>query len=585
MRKLILCFGLVCLQVAVAFAQTNPTPFDLGTGTYSFTQWDATNAARTYPSNMRLHTFSTTSTLTAVEPLALSYEMNADWDTTYNLISGARFNGLGVDGMSFLNTSSSAYSPFRFFGAMVLGLNTTNRQNIRVTWTGGTVVSQTRLYAIVLQYRVGTTDPWQTAIINGTDTVQYKSSTTGNSQVLPTFTLPATCENQPVVQVRWRMYQWSTAGTGSRPQMRVDEISVQSDVSTGTPTKLAVVGVTPAVPSTLTPFSVTVQARNINDQARNVVTGTDVQVSVFTGSGTLSGTLTGTIPAGTNTLVINNIMYKVAEQGVVLQIARTAGDALSSALTSPFSVLPRATQLGMSSVPSSAFVGVSIPTVTVTARRADNSTDLNYPGPITIAKASGPGNLTGTVTATPVNGVVNFTNLGFDAPGTYTIVASGANVTSVTSTAIIVVGQPSVVELVVPQYMAARGITLPSFALVRLENLLPNTAYRFFTSAAEVNNLVGFAAGTNVHQNVDASTFSYVPNDFSDFTRDGRYSQFTTGAGETSKTMWVNMVPSSNSRFTAGNNMYWYLTLRDTTRGIETRFVTQGTTRTINIST
>ena len=88
-----------------------------------------------------------------------------------------------------------------------------------------------------------------------------------------------------------------------------------------------------------------------------------------------------------------------------------------------------------------------------------------------------------------------------------------------------------------------------------------------------------------MHQNVDASTFSYVPNDFSDFTRDGRYSQFTTGAGQTSKTMWVNLVPSSNSRFTAGNNMYWYVTLRDTMRSIETRFVTQGTTKTMNIST
>ena len=201
MRNALLCVAVLLLQMTSTLAQTNPTPFDLGTGNYSFTQWDATNAARTYPPNMRLHTYSTTSSLTVVEPLALNYEMNADWDTTYSLISGARFNGLGVDGMSFLNTSSSAYSPFRFFGAMVLGLNTTNRQNIRVTWTGGTVAAQTRLYAIVLQYRVGTTDPWSTAILNATDTVQYKSSTTGNVQVMPTFTLPAICENQAVVQV------------------------------------------------------------------------------------------------------------------------------------------------------------------------------------------------------------------------------------------------------------------------------------------------------------------------------------------------------------------------------------------------
>lgn len=585
MRKLLLCVGLLLLQVASVIAQTNPTPFDLGTGTYSFTQWDATNPARTYPPNMRLHTFSTTSSLTAVEPLRLDYEMNADWDTTYSLISGARFNGLGADGMSFLNTSSSAYSPFRFFGAMVVGLNTTNRQNIRVTWTGGTVVSQTRLYAIVLQYRVGTSGAWSTAINNATDTVQYKSSTTGNAQAMPSFTLPAICENQPNVQVRWRMYQWSSASSGSRPQLRVDEISVQSDASTGTPTKLAVVGINPAVPSTLTPFSVTVQSRNADDQARNVLVNTDVQVNVFTGSGALTGTLTGTMPAGSNTLVLNNIMYNVAEQGVVLQVVRTAGDALSSALTSPFTVVPRATQLTMTSVPANAFVGIALPTVSITARRADNSVDLNYPGPITISKASGPGNVTGTLTVTPVNGVANFTGLGFDAPGTYVLTASGANVTSATSTAIVVVGQPSLAELVMPQFMAARNITLPTFALIRIDNLQPNSAYRYYTAAAEINNLVGFAAGTNIHLNTNASTFSYVPNSFSDFGTPGRYSEFTTGANETSKVLWVNLVPSSNSRFTAGNNMFWYFSLRDTTRSIETRFVTQGTTRTINIST
>ncbi len=579
------CTLLGLLVTKAAVAQTNPTPFDLSSGNYSFTQWDATNTAGTFPNNMRFHMYSTTSTLTVVEPLVLNYEMNSDWDLAYNVASGARIIGSGTDGISFLNTSSSAYTPTRFAGAAVVALNTTNRVNIRVNWTGGTVVPQSRLYAIVLQYRVGTTDAWSTAIQNATDTVQYKSNSTANhSQVMPTFTLPSTCENQAVVQLRWRYYQYAT-GSGSRPQLRFDEVSVLSDASSGVPVKLNVLNVSPATPSVLTPFSVTVQTLNAGDQVRSVTQATTVQLSVFSGSGTLSGTLTGTIAAGSNTATLSGLTYSVAEQNVKVQVARTAGDVLSSAVSAAFTVLPRATSLSMSTVQANAFVGVPLASISVSAMRADLSVDANYPGPITMSKVSGPGNVTGTLSLTPVNGVVSFSDIGFSAAGTYVIAVNGANVSGATSSNIVVVAQPTVAELIMPQYMAARSITLPSWALIRFDGLQPNTAYRYYTAAAEINNLVGFAAGTNVHYNAPANTFSYVPNSFSDFATPGRYSEFATGAGETSKTLWVNMVPSSNSRFTAANNMYWYITFRDTTRSIETRFVTVGTTKTINIST
>ncbi len=577
---------IVVLSATLLQAQTNPTPFDLSQSNYSFTQWDATNPAGTYPPNMRIHMYSTSSGITTIEPLVLNYEMNSDWDLAYNLTSGARILGSGVDGISFNNTSSSSYSPPRFFGAAVLAISTSNRVNVRVNWTGGTVATQPRQYAIVLQYRVGTTDPWQTAILNGTDTVQYKVNTvSGHSAVQPTFTLPAACENQPVVQLRWRYYQFSTAASGNRPQLRVDDISVLSDASTGVPVKLAVVGVSPATPSVLTPFSVTVQTVNASDQIRSVVNNTNVSLSLYSGTGTLAGTLTGTIAAGTNTVTFSGLTYSQPDLAVQVQVARTSGDVLSSAIGAPFTVLPRATTIGLSSVQTYGFVGVPLSTITATAKRPDNSTDLNYPGPLTLAKVSGPGTVAGTLTQNPVAGVVNFSDITFSAAGTYVLSVSGPNIATVQTSSIVIVAQPNVVELLMPQYMAARSITLPSWALVRLDGLQPNTAYRFFTSAADINNLVGFAAGTNLHYNVNASTFSYVPSSFSDFNTPGRYSEFATGSAETSKVLWINMVPSSNSRFTAGNNMYWYITLRDTNRAIETRFVTTGTTKAINIST
>jgi hypothetical protein len=60
MKKIftILSIGFISL---VAQAQTNPAPFDMSTGNYSFTQWDNTSAAGTYPANMVFHMTSNTS--------------------------------------------------------------------------------------------------------------------------------------------------------------------------------------------------------------------------------------------------------------------------------------------------------------------------------------------------------------------------------------------------------------------------------------------------------------------------------------------------------------------------------------------
>ncbi|MCZ2222861.1 MAG: T9SS type A sorting domain-containing protein [Chitinophagales bacterium] len=98
-----------------------------------------------------------------------------------------------------------------------------------------------------------------------------------------------------------------------------------------------------------------------------------------------------------------------------------------------------ATQLVFNNVPTTGVPNSILSPFHVKAVASDGVTvDVNYTTDITITKASGPGNLTGTTVKTPISGMVTFTDLQFDAPGTYTLTASSGSLTSATTADIVV---------------------------------------------------------------------------------------------------------------------------------------------------
>lgn len=123
---------------------------------------------------------------------------------------------------------------------LCLALNTTGNNNIKIMfdamtirnlWDGTNAVNYQN--GLVLQYRVGESATFTnltyapSEYLSGT-TVQTTAVTTGINPVtgLNAF-LPAECENQAIVQVRW-IYRNAPGGTsGSRPSMALDNISVQ----------------------------------------------------------------------------------------------------------------------------------------------------------------------------------------------------------------------------------------------------------------------------------------------------------------------------------------------------------------------
>ncbi len=542
----------------VVFAQTNPAPFDLSAGDFFMTSWPATNAAGTYPSNMAFHRSNT-------QDPGLGIEMTADFADVYNKTSGSRINGLDDSGISFVNIGSSGN-----IGAAAAAINTVGRANVGVTFTcqllaQGDGSPVPREYAIRLQYRVGAAGTWTDA----PGPAEYSSAgkAVNHQATIGPVYLPIEANNQSVVYLRWKYYSAAANNGGQRPRIRLDDIFVTSVSTLGTPANFAIGSITPASPSTTSSFSVTVQSVDGGGNPAAVSQNTTFSLSVAAGSGVLSGTTSGTITAGNTSVIISGINYNVAESNVRIAASRISGDNLSAGTSAPFSVGVGATGQAFVGLQTVANAGKALRTFTVEARRSDGTLDASYQGNVTIAIATGAGTLNGTKTKTLVNGAATFNDISFANAGTYTLSASAQGLSQATSTTITVSPPVAMASISIPQYIKSTTNTarIPSFALMRFDNLLPNTQYRYYTGICSTAVEPGAGAGNNIHYYDETGTFATTSAKSHISTNTPPdYSSFTTGSAETSKTLWVNIVTTGNARFSEGANVYWRVIMTDT---------------------
>ncbi|WDF62647.1 T9SS-dependent choice-of-anchor J family protein [Flavobacterium sp. KACC 22763] len=121
--------------------------------------------------------------------------------------------------------------------SIVLALNTNNDTGVQVEYNvlvirnpyvSGT--SNSRINELALQYRVGETGNFITL----SETFFQNNTTTRTKETDPLqtghirVTLPAECDNKPIVQIRWLTRQVS--GQGSRPSFAIDDVDVKKDI-------------------------------------------------------------------------------------------------------------------------------------------------------------------------------------------------------------------------------------------------------------------------------------------------------------------------------------------------------------------
>ncbi|MCW3463270.1 Ig-like domain-containing protein [Chitinophaga nivalis] len=255
---LLSCLLLIC---CTTYAQTNPTAQSL-----PYQQdFDALPAsATTYPAGWQgwLLTGSPSGNFNTAAPAA---DKPLIANGTASATANGVYNYAGKAG--FLNSGSADNS-------LVLALNTSGQQNITVSYDVMTLrnpydgASNTRINEVALQYRIGDTGSFVTiadvAYQNNSTTQTGSGVTTPQNLAGRTTLLPAACNNQPLVQLRWVNRQIS--GAGSRPSFAIDNI--QAGGAGGDVTPPVISSLQPATGSTdVSPVTAIIATFSENIQA------------------------------------------------------------------------------------------------------------------------------------------------------------------------------------------------------------------------------------------------------------------------------------------------------------------------------
>ncbi len=221
------------MYVNRSFAQTNPTAQPLPYS-QNFTALLATST--TYPAGWQGWNLSTSGSGVAFKVITppASSDLTLIASSTAAINSGGTHNYNGKIGL----LSSGSVD-----ATLCLAINTTGVFNIQVNYDIMTIrnpadVSNNRVNQVDLQYRVGTSGNFTSVgglangIYSNNLVNQIGAVTTPQLSSPKAAVLPAVCNNQAVVQIRW--VQRDFTGAGSRPSFALDNLVICTTSSTPT---------------------------------------------------------------------------------------------------------------------------------------------------------------------------------------------------------------------------------------------------------------------------------------------------------------------------------------------------------------
>lgn len=206
-----------------------PAPFALKDGDFLFDTWNSNEPAGRFPENM-IFLQSTVSDPVLDTPLPFAYFIPAedaaepvDISFPYAASARSRINGLGDDGIRFINTGRG-----RDLGSALVALDTTGVTEVGVSFTVETVLPNSRIYGLRLQYRTGLEEEWSDLLNEHGEPVEYiRHETEGDTEFFDTIPLPEALEGLPMVQLQWR-YHHREVDSGPRAMLRLGDITVTS---------------------------------------------------------------------------------------------------------------------------------------------------------------------------------------------------------------------------------------------------------------------------------------------------------------------------------------------------------------------
>lgn len=207
------------------YGGTFPAPHRLSESDYEFSYWAESEEAGSYPPSMAF------AYMDAPEPHAES-AIAGFTSGSYDMDSRTRINGLGDEGLSFLNTgniSGNPGYPGTRLGAALLALNTRKVEAADLRWEAGTVSANSRIYRMRLEYRVGDRGDFIPVVDKNGRLVEYDGNQPAGHSRVYELSLPPEALNQPYVQLMWRYYFSGLRldeDSGQRSELRIGHIRV-----------------------------------------------------------------------------------------------------------------------------------------------------------------------------------------------------------------------------------------------------------------------------------------------------------------------------------------------------------------------
>ncbi len=225
------------VPIALSFrVLVHPAAHDLAGEAFAFTAWEPQSPALTYPAHF-IFLQSERNDPDLAAPLDRAYHIPAedaavpeDVDFPYAAASRTRINGLGEDGISFINTGRG-----RDLGAALLAIDTRGLESAEVSFIAGTHTVNSRIYALRLQYRTGHEGPFR----DFPEPVEYiRSLQQGDTAEFGPIALPSEALDQEYIQLAWR-YHHLEGDSGPRAEIRLDDIVVTGQPAAGEPSGFA----------------------------------------------------------------------------------------------------------------------------------------------------------------------------------------------------------------------------------------------------------------------------------------------------------------------------------------------------------
>lgn len=213
-------------EESVDWGDVFPLPHPIAESSFEFTSWAADSEPGSFPESMAFVYMN------RMEPSA-GAGIAGLTSGAYDLDSRTRINGLGDDGFSFINTGNEEGNPgypgVRLGGA-ILAIDTREVENPVVSWEAGTVLPNSRIYNIRLEYRIGNTGSFLPLKNEAGEPIVYSGNQeAGHSRTYSQLSLPQEAAGRPYVQLLWRYYYSGirqSEDSGARSQLRVGFVTV-----------------------------------------------------------------------------------------------------------------------------------------------------------------------------------------------------------------------------------------------------------------------------------------------------------------------------------------------------------------------